>query len=145
MPHAPLPPATTAPRVARRRIGPPLAAAALAFAGLGATCGPRSTPPAPEPTAAAPGERPPAGSGRFIVTLRRPPGDTARPTRADLEARLSTAALQRSGGRVVDAVPLLHALVVDGVRDPEPLRREPNVASVIPDVEGVHHPAPPRP
>jgi hypothetical protein len=134
-----------APLAARSRIGRPLAAAALALAGLGATCGPGSTPSAPEPTATSPGERPQVGGSRFIVTLRPPPGDTARPTRAALEARLSKAALQRSGGRVVDAVPLLHALVVDGVRDPEPLRREPNVASVIPDIEATPHKGSPRP
>ena len=132
---SPVPAASPARHGVRRT----LAAAALALASLGATCDPLGTPPKAEPAQPTPDDKAPAGLSRFIVSLRRPPGDTTRLTRAQLEAQLSPAALAKSGGRVIDAVPVLNALVVDGVRDPGPLQREPNVISVVLDLEHAPH------
>lgn len=118
---------------------PAVVGATLIMASLGMTCNRGNTPSPADPVSTARSDGAPAASGRYIVTLRPLAGDTLRPTRAALESRLSREALQRSGGHVVDAVLVLHALVIDGVRDPEALRRDPNVVSVVLDLEHSPH------
>jgi hypothetical protein len=131
--------ATGAASTDGRCIRTPVAVAALTFVCLGMTCSSGNARPPGDTTAAARSDRASAESGRYIVTLRPIAGDSARPTRSALESRLSPAALQASGGRVVDAVLVLNALVLDGVRDPDALRRDPSVVSVVPDREHSPH------
>jgi subtilisin family serine protease len=104
--------------------------ASLGLLGLAGACAdPVASPLAPRtpgvPTARA--DLAPAMPGsRYIVEL------------AEGASTLSADALVASGGTLVDAVPVVNGVVVDGVTAPDALIADPNVRSVLPDLEMQH-------